>query len=392
MLAALGLVLLLGAAPPASGPPDLPRARKELKAALQKKKWPRARELLRPFLKAELPATRLEATLLLLDVEVRALDEKAARKLAMDALAMTEGDAPPTTFARLLPRLQKTARPLADLSLALTRLAAIPKLARQVAAWPAYPAPDAVLAPDVDTLAAALNVTREARLTGPAAPLHLALALARAHAGDRGALDHLKTWDAAQPGTRKPGWQSTPIRVRTWLYRKDPQPKLLEALLRDLHARDAAEAAAAGLTAPHTRSALTHQVCTLVDARSGKGTCLAAESAAGLPRTYRDLSRTAPTPALSDAAVADAQAEYGALLEGCARRAAETDPAATGVNLELLWVVQPSGRADSLEMEPRRLRGTPLEACLRDALAVFRYPPYRSEERRVVTLSMGIRG
>jgi hypothetical protein len=74
-------------------------------------------------------------------------------------------------------------------------------------------------------------------------------------------------------------------------------------------------------------------------------------------------------------------AEYEPLLITCIEKAARTDLPATRIEVE--WPVHKNGRVKEFELKPRRVARSSLQRCFRDALALFRYPPYRGEMQHI---------
>ena len=377
---------------------DLRTLRAQVNKDIRTKKYEHARALLRPHLDATPPQDRAEVLLLALSVESRDGKAPAARRIALWVLGLATAEPPAGSLRRLAARVRRVDGGLAEVRSAVEGITRGPALIRQAGRWPLVPAADAVLQPTVEALEQARDLAGEAQLEEQQAELAVALGLARSHGGDAQGLKDLNgavAWLDRQPppanAGRRAQWTRHQARAHLMLWRAHPdQRRLLRTMLKLAHQADVGESEPQKRVPPYTRSAQTRAFCEVVDQVEGAGACARHERAAGVAPSFYDFSRERSQAVLSDATVHQVQAEYGALLSSCARRMAMEDPMVTGVQLELLWVVQPSGRADGLEMTPRRLRGHPLEACLRQALETFRYPKYRSNERRVVVMGLAV--
>lgn len=80
---------------------------------------------------------------------------------------------------------------------------------------------------------------------------------------------------------------------------------------------------------------------------------------------------------------AEVLADYDTLLQRCIRDAVKAGVPITQTVVELEWAVDNDGRLPSYDLRPTRLRKTSYDACLREAFAVFRYPPYAGEMQHV---------
>lgn len=72
-------------------------------------------------------------------------------------------------------------------------------------------------------------------------------------------------------------------------------------------------------------------------------------------------------------------AEYEPLLLRCLSEAASKGRSVTNTTVQLEWAIELDGHVREFSMTPRRLRGSPLEGCFKEAFARFRYPRYRGE-------------
>jgi hypothetical protein len=120
----------------------------------------------------------------------------------------------------------------------------------------------------------------------------------------------------------------------------------------------------------------------------GKDPCPQLERAAVGAVTYRDFSVQPEQDILSDSDVAAVHVEYLGLLTDCLVQAVKRGELDTGARLELSWTITNQGRAEGLGSAPP-IDQQPVEACLRRALELFRYPPYRGE-RRNLTLPLAV--
>ncbi|MBI1945037.1 MAG: hypothetical protein HYS27_05035 [Deltaproteobacteria bacterium] len=80
---------------------------------------------------------------------------------------------------------------------------------------------------------------------------------------------------------------------------------------------------------------------------------------------------------------AEVLADYDTLLQRCIRDAVKAKVPITQTVVELEWAVANDGRVPSYDLRPQRLRTTSYDGCLREAFAVFRYPPYAGEMQHV---------
>ena len=80
---------------------------------------------------------------------------------------------------------------------------------------------------------------------------------------------------------------------------------------------------------------------------------------------------------------AEVLADYDTLLQQCIRDAVRAKVPITQTVVELEWAVGNDGRLSGYDLRPLRLRNTSYDACLREAFAVFRYPPYGGEMQHV---------
>lgn len=77
--------------------------------------------------------------------------------------------------------------------------------------------------------------------------------------------------------------------------------------------------------------------------------------------------------------------QYEFLLQGCVRKFAKSTRMLENTHVELEWPVEFDGSVSDFDLKPKRLIGTGVETCFRDALSLFRYPPYRGEMQHMRT-------
>lgn len=396
------VVVSVGAVPPRAPAPADPR--QALAAARQalKKGRPdpaRARGLLAGVSGWADPAQRAEGLQVLADVDMAdKRPEAAALRLREAAAILDEAGAPARARTKLVRRLEALARnarkPAVDAAWAELKQAdaALEAAAR----WPLLPAAGSAPAPDALEAAARVYQRDGSRLRW--VRIQLALAVAAALEGRKGALEHAAAAWAKIPADDVPAVRRlrvdalrTSARARLLLAARDRRAAdPLARAVADANQADVQEATLERRVAPYLRSPATVQLCEALEATEGAGVCRRMEGTLGLAPTFQDFSREPPAAALSDGAANRTQREYGFLLDGCAREHAQADPMVGGVQFELTWVVQPTGLTDEFQLDPRRFREHLVAECFRRALATFRYPPYRSAERRVVAVPIRV--
>lgn len=124
--------------------------------------------------------------------------------------------------------------------------------------------------------------------------------------------------------------------------------------------------------------------------RSDPQACLRLELEATGFATFTDFSRRSLPAPPGKQQLAEVHAQYLPLLHYCLNKSARAEEVAAGDSFELFWAVTNQGRSTRFHIEPAG-RAPQLEACLRKALKLFRYPRYRGE-RRTVTVPLVVGG
>lgn len=173
------------------------------------------------------------------------------------------------------------------------------------------------------------------------------------------------------------------LRVRVFLKKGDRAKAAEESLLADARPvvppTESAFFPAAARTFGRTRT--TSDVCF---ALALEGTsCRAIEKRLSLTPSFYDFSVEKSVegfdPERGEAALHEATDH----LFACVKKAAN-DRSLDARRLEIEWTVLHSGRAKKLSLKPTRLQGTPVDACVDDALSRVRYPRYDGELHHVV--------
>jgi hypothetical protein len=398
MLVTLIILGALHAAPPP--PADPAAAMTSARALLKKKKPDKARQALKPFLGTPDPATRAEVLELAGDVEAATKKPDPAFSLWKDALgAQDDAGVGPRHRERVMAKMEDLAKKRKKKEV-LDDVAGWREADEWVAQgekWPLLPTAEQAQAPTLPQVEAAEMLYRRAGHDRRLNRTRPVLALARGLAGQKTAMQ--ASQQVVEQCSRQPTDTDRCLvaalrlkaRARVLVARADQaaaQP--LAMAMRDAYEADALDPACTAKPAPYTRSYVTASLCAALDQVLGKGKCRALEESAKLAPTFLDLSAQPPQRTLEDPAVNRAQEEYGFLLTRCLRKHVELDDMLRGTNFELTWVVQPTGLVDTITVDPRRYREHAVAGCLKDALGVFRYQPYKSEERRVVTLGLSV--
>ncbi|MEW5851897.1 MAG: hypothetical protein AB2A00_24115 [Myxococcota bacterium] len=376
----------------------------QARTALRKKDWAGARKALQESLGSSVTSEKLDALMLMAEADVGERKLERAHARWREALILAdEGANVSKDRARVLKRMSlATGAGAARVQEQVKALKAADTVVAGTARWPLLPTVGEGLAPGRAELEAAVQAYGDAGQKRRASSAKGALAVFLAVQGDRNALQLTREAASLCHG-RKTVAPTTPepcrvqaltasVRVRTLLAGEgEAAGKALGAALKE--ARELDELLAGERKDdPYRRGTLTALVCARMDVVAGEGACRRAESALGLPPTFRDFSTGKPAPVLTNDAVALTHAEYAFLLSRCLRAAAREDVELQGERVELSWVVQPEGRVDEITMEPRRLREHRAGMCLKEALGLFRYPRYQSQERRVIALALQISG
>lgn len=136
----------------------------------------------------------------------------------------------------------------------------------------------------------------------------------------------------------------------------------------------------------YARAAGVDVLCVRYDEAHGKAACARRERRITGRFTFTDFSRAKAKSSLSEDDLARVHAQLLPALEECLLTAAKRAPDVfLGTDIEVGWVVQPSGRASDLEISPRRVRSD-VGDCLDERLGWARYPIYSSDERTTVRI------
>lgn len=99
-------------------------------------------------------------------------------------------------------------------------------------------------------------------------------------------------------------------------------------------------------------------------------------------RSFYDFSREAPRRDFDEQRAQMVAAEYTPLLLDCIKEGVR-DGSTRDTNIQLEWSIGHDGKVRGSQVNPRRLRKTPFEKCVKSAFGVFRYPPYRGEMKHM---------
>jgi hypothetical protein len=125
------------------------------------------------------------------------------------------------------------------------------------------------------------------------------------------------------------------------------------------------------------------QVCALLDKRSGEGTCRKLERQVNERYTFKDFSAGRPASSLSRDQVSAVNGHYGVTLQDClSAEASKLVPPATA-KYQLSWTVLNDGRIGKLRVDRNDRDEGPFGHCLRERMAVWRYPRYSGELQHV---------
>ncbi len=347
------------------------------------------------------PAQRADALQLLAQAELLDKKPEVAVRRYQEALgALDDAFAP----ARARTRVQRSLKDVVTRSKNKTLLEGLDALKtadsilEAAEKWPVLPGVPTV--PSAEALDTAVKTFSSAGLAQRATRARALLAVAQGTVGRKEALE------LAQQAWREAPEQTSPetrrlrvallrasARARVALLRADRKAAApVHLAVKDALEADAQEAPLTGLVAPYLRSAVTVTLADAVDVVEGVGATRRMEDVVGVEHSFRDFSLLPATSVLLDEDVTRTQGEYGFLLNRCLADHARRDVELAGIRFELTWVVQPHGQADEFQMDPRRLREHAVAGCLKKAVGTFRYPPYKSGERRVVTVPLQVSG
>jgi hypothetical protein len=151
-----------------------------------------------------------------------------------------------------------------------------------------------------------------------------------------------------------------------------------ESLVADRTVKVPLQKAAFELPPPaaYQRSRATAELCWRAFARGVRCAELEEERSGSL--TFYDYSQER-RPGFDDERARMVLAEYEPLLLGCLSEAASKGNSVSNTTVQLEWSIELDGHVRSFSVNPRRLRGGPLESCFRGAFDRFRYPRYQGE-------------
>lgn len=248
--------------------------------------------------------------------------------------------------------------------------------------------PPAPLAPDEEKLEqevkdalAAWSALEDPRQEAVA---RLALARLRSSVGDAaGSAAHLDAALARAAGRDGAAVRAEALRLKARLL--EAQGQLEAAALSSLGAdREAAidvkRAASRHEPSPYLKSRASLELCRR--ARAQGIVCGRSEHKKFGSTLHYDFSREPRGPFNPDQN-AEVLADYDTLLQECIRAAARARVPLTQTVIELEWVVGQDGRVQGYDLRPTRLRKTSYDQCLKEAFALFRYPPYTGEMQHV---------
>lgn len=158
--------------------------------------------------------------------------------------------------------------------------------------------------------------------------------------------------------------------------------ELTQRLLRD---RAEAEGMAPAARA-HVRSAETVDACDRLDASAGEGRCHALERKVTKGWAYRDFSQASVTGDLPMDQILATNREYLPTLGACFRAEAERRLRSredAQRSFELTWMIGNDGRVARFEPTPALDPQSPLQQCLAQAFALWRYPRSTGENQHV---------
>ncbi len=125
------------------------------------------------------------------------------------------------------------------------------------------------------------------------------------------------------------------------------------------------------------------QVCALLDAREGQGSCRRIERAENGGYTFRDFSQERVGEGLPEDKVRLVNEHFGVLMQDCLQReAARLSPPASA-RYEVHWMVTNDGRVDQVRMGRKDHDTSPFADCVRKQFAMWRYPRYSGERQHV---------
>mgnify|MGYP007126782498 CR=1 FL=1 len=173
------------------------------------------------------------------------------------------------------------------------------------------------------------------------------------------------------------------MRVRLFVKKGDRAKAAEEGLLAD--ARPVVPPTESAFFAPpvrdFARSRATSELCFAL-AMEG-GSCRAIEKKHALAPSFYDFSVEKSAEGFDPERGEVALHEATDHLFACVKKAAN-DRSLDARRLEIEWTVLHTGRAKKLALKPARLAGTPVDACVDDALSRVRYPRYDGELHHVV--------
>lgn len=140
------------------------------------------------------------------------------------------------------------------------------------------------------------------------------------------------------------------------------------------------------LPAPQQAYAWTQQAtrsCAAYEKKAGSGACRKLERSVLGRWFFRDFSRDSAGEGLSPEAVRAVNDHFGVTLQDCLSEQARRITPPSQERYTVRWVVLNEGRVGEVHLNRKELDQGPLAQCLRQRLAVWRYPRYRGEFQHV---------
>jgi hypothetical protein len=132
-----------------------------------------------------------------------------------------------------------------------------------------------------------------------------------------------------------------------------------------------------------TRPELFDAVCEKYDEKNGAGACRALERKKLGTYVFTDFSKRQAGEGLSPDEVKRVGQHYAPLLQACLVAQSKSLKAGERERYAVQWTVQNDGRVGEPKLTRKDLAGSPLDQCLREQFAYWRYPKFKGEWQNI---------